>query len=50
MDYDDFSMQEIRDMEYAYLKSENKKKERDFQTLFDGFGKMFNKILKSFKG
>jgi len=49
LDYDDFSMQELRDMEYIYLKLENKKTELSFKTLFDGLVKIVSKVMKSFK-
>jgi hypothetical protein len=49
LNYDDFSMQELRDMEYIYLKGKQKEKENFFEILFKGFGKMFKNILKSFK-
>lgn len=49
LNYDDFSMQELRDMEYYYIASKNKEKQKDFETLFEWFGKAFKNILKSFK-
>jgi len=41
-------MQELRDMEYIYLKK-TKRKTNFLEVLFDGFSKMFKSILKSFK-
>lgn len=49
LNYDDFSMQELRDMEYTYLKLKSKEKENFLDILFQGFGKMFKGILKSFR-
>lgn len=49
LNYDDFSMQELRDMEYFFLKKEQHKKQSFFEILFDGFGKMYKNMLKSFK-
>jgi hypothetical protein len=49
LNYDDFSMQELRDMEYIYLKGKQNEKTNFLEVLFDGFGKLFKNILKSFK-
>lgn len=49
LNYDDFSMQELRDMEYIYLQLKGKEKINFFEILFEGFSKMFKGILKSFK-
>jgi hypothetical protein len=49
LNYDDFSMQELRDMEYIYLKKKQQEKSNFLEVLFDGFGKIYKNMLKSFK-
>lgn len=49
LNYDDFDMQELRDMEYIYLMIKQKEKNTFFEVLFKGFGTMFKNIMKGFR-
>lgn len=49
MDYDDFSMQELRDLEYVFLKIEQHDKQTMFDALFKGLSELFKKVLGAFK-
>jgi len=49
LNYDDFSMQDLRNMEYFYLQKKAHEKKEFFETLFEWFGKTYKNMLKTFK-
>lgn len=48
MQYDDFTMQELRDMEYISIKLNEAEKKNYFEIWFKGLGKLAEKVVKAF--
>lgn len=49
LDYDDFSMQELRDIELTYLLLKRKEEESRFKTLFTFLSELVKSVMKAFR-
>ncbi len=49
INYDDLEVNEAFDLEYCHVVMEDKKEADRFKLLFEGFAKMYNKMLSCFK-